>query len=119
MVEAKYLVHGSGLGFRLGVRDIALRKELGSGSDVTGRARWWIRVMQTLALRKEIGSGSDDGLGFCKGKSMRMIRLRREFGFNSDVECQGEIESQETLALRKELGSGSDVTGRARWWIRL
>ncbi|KAI5248808.1 hypothetical protein MUG91_G1932n2 [Manis pentadactyla] len=25
----------------------------------------------------------------------------------------------ETLALRKELGSGSDVTGSARYWIRV
>ncbi|KAI5140755.1 Homeobox Protein Cut-Like 2 [Manis pentadactyla] len=60
---------------------LALRKELGSGSDVTGRARWWIRFM-ILALRKELGSGSD-----VTGKSMHMIRIRREFGFNSDGEC--------------------------------
>ncbi|KAI5140976.1 Calmodulin-Like Protein 5 [Manis pentadactyla] len=37
---------------------------------------------ETLALRKELGSGSD-----ATGKSMHMIRLRREFGFNSDGEC--------------------------------
>ncbi|KAI5177406.1 Sarcoplasmic/Endoplasmic Reticulum Calcium Atpase 2 [Manis pentadactyla] len=41
---------------------LALRKELGSGSDVTGSARCWIRVM---------------------GMSTHMIRLRREFLFNS------------------------------------
>ncbi|KAI5126500.1 Glutamate Receptor 4 [Manis pentadactyla] len=66
---------------------------------------------------------------------MHMIRLRREFGFNSDLSARGECEIQfqdyseaivvsmvilefqatgprlETLALRKELGSWSDVTG--------
>ncbi|KAI5251746.1 Sodium- And Chloride-Dependent Betaine Transporter [Manis pentadactyla] len=30
---------------------LALRKELGSGSDVTGSARFWIRVMGECALQ--------------------------------------------------------------------
>ncbi|KAI5282051.1 Glutamate Receptor 4 [Manis pentadactyla] len=74
---------------------------------------------------------------------MHMIRLRREFGFNSDLSARGECEIQfqdyseaivvsmvilefqatgprlETLALRKELGSWSDVTGSARCWNRV
>ncbi|KAI5233287.1 hypothetical protein MUG91_G2285n1 [Manis pentadactyla] len=58
-----------------GFRTLALWKDLGSGSDVPGSARLWIRVMvrhgcdvsgqETLALRKELGSGSD-GDGECK-----------------------------------------------------
>ncbi|KAI5235745.1 Beta/Gamma Crystallin Domain-Containing Protein 2 [Manis pentadactyla] len=55
---------------------------------------------------------------------MHMIRLRREFGFNSD------LSARRTLALRKELGSWSDVWGvqdvgtglcimeRFRIWVR-
>ncbi|KAI5138113.1 Fer-1-Like Protein 5 [Manis pentadactyla] len=56
---------------------------------------------ETLALRKELGPGSDvtesnmvDQVygeawvtSMFQGKSMHMIRLRREFGFNSDGEC--------------------------------
>ncbi|KAI5225023.1 Bromodomain-Containing Protein 9 [Manis pentadactyla] len=42
----------------VGSETLALRKELGSWSDVTG-ARCWNRVMSTLALRKELGSWSD------------------------------------------------------------
>ncbi|KAI5127039.1 Piezo-Type Mechanosensitive Ion Channel Component 1 [Manis pentadactyla] len=30
---------------------LALRKELGSGSDVNGRARWWIRVLGECAIQ--------------------------------------------------------------------
>ncbi|KAI5138114.1 F-Box/Wd Repeat-Containing Protein 2 [Manis pentadactyla] len=32
---------------------LALRKELGSGSDVTGRARWWIRFMGECMIEFE------------------------------------------------------------------
>ncbi|KAI5135787.1 Histidine Protein Methyltransferase 1 [Manis pentadactyla] len=122
---------------------LALRKELGSGSDVTGSARWWIRLMmkvkcqilapvlglalvvriqcwvnilyspwfpETLALRKELGSGSD-------------VTGVQDGGSGLWIQCWVNILYSpwfpETLALRKELGSGSDVTGSARWWIRL
>ncbi|KAI5140754.1 Piezo-Type Mechanosensitive Ion Channel Component 1 [Manis pentadactyla] len=30
---------------------LALRKELGSGSDVTGSSRWWIRFMGECAIQ--------------------------------------------------------------------
>ncbi|KAI5252146.1 Dolichyl-Diphosphooligosaccharide--Protein Glycosyltransferase 48 Kda Subunit [Manis pentadactyla] len=95
----------------VGSDTLALWKDLGSGSDMTGSARWWIRVMLkcriltpglglelvTLALRKELGSGSyvtgvqDVGTGLwvrvsSKGMSIHMIRLWREFLFNSDGE---------------------------------
>ncbi|KAI5164003.1 hypothetical protein MUG91_G4697n1 [Manis pentadactyla] len=30
---------------------LALRKELGPGSDVTGRATWWIRIMGECAIQ--------------------------------------------------------------------
>ncbi|KAI5140753.1 Caspase-10 [Manis pentadactyla] len=120
---------------------LALRKVLGSGSDVTGRARWWIRFMGEcmiefevkaeiwvkskmkvkcqilapvlglalviLALRKELGSGSD-----VTGKSMHMIRIRREFGFNSDsyVIDKGYGVYRDTFRF----ASYSDVRAKAR-----
>ncbi|KAI5155157.1 Retinol Dehydrogenase 14 [Manis pentadactyla] len=39
---------------------LALRKELGSGSDVKGRAKMVDQGFETLALRKELGYGSDE-----------------------------------------------------------
>ncbi|KAI5159629.1 Protein Tanc2 [Manis pentadactyla] len=58
-----------------------------------------LMVAETLALRKELGSGSDEtgvqdvGSGLwvrvsCEGMSMHVIRLRREFLVNSDVKCR-------------------------------
>ncbi|KAI5249130.1 Zinc Finger And Btb Domain-Containing Protein 25 [Manis pentadactyla] len=57
-------------------------KDEGEVSDPGARARVSISCKETLALRKELGSGSD-----VTGTSMHMIRLQREFGFNSDCEC--------------------------------
>ncbi|KAI5257678.1 Arf-Gap With Sh3 Domain, Ank Repeat And Ph Domain-Containing Protein 1 [Manis pentadactyla] len=75
---------------------LALRKELGSGSDVTGSARWWIRFM---------------------GKSMHMIRLRREFGFNSDgyVIFKGYGVDRDTFRF----ASYSDVRAKARLIVNI
>ncbi|KAI5282766.1 Unconventional Myosin-Xvb [Manis pentadactyla] len=77
---------------------LALRKELGSGSDVKGRARWWIRVLGNVPIQfqdysEEKGDIHDDGPGLS-------ARLK--------ILCS--LCFPETLALRKELGSGSDVT---------
>ncbi|KAI5135786.1 hypothetical protein MUG91_G790n1 [Manis pentadactyla] len=101
---------------------LALRKELGSGSDVTGSARWWIRLMmkvkcQILApelelalvtLKLMVSAQGDDTIQFQDYSEARVIS-----------KVMVEFQATETLALRKELGSGSDVTGSARWWIRL
>ncbi|KAI5277169.1 A-Kinase Anchor Protein 13 [Manis pentadactyla] len=123
---------------------LALRKELGSGSDVTGvqdvgTGLWYGMTdieadgvgSETLALRKELGSGSDVtgvqdvGTGLwlrCLIRSMGEIGLQLDsdpsmmYGM-TDIEADGV--GSETLALRKELGSGSDVTGSARCWNRV
>ncbi|KAI5252145.1 Protein Fam91A1 [Manis pentadactyla] len=85
------------------VETLALRKELGSGSDVTGSARCWNRFMvKCEILRKGLGLALvGDG----------QIELHVWYGM-TDIEADGV--GSETLALRKELGSGSDVTGSAR-----
>ncbi|KAI5277571.1 Glutamate Receptor 4 [Manis pentadactyla] len=92
---------------------LALRKELGSGSDVTGSARCWNRFMGDgqielhvyggmtdieadgvgSALWKDLGSGSDM-TGVQDGGSVLWIRLRRELGFNSDLSARGECAIQ-------------------------
>ncbi|KAI5146064.1 Protein Tanc1 [Manis pentadactyla] len=54
-------------------------EELSSGSDVMGNLRWWIRAIVSVS---------------CKGKAMRMIRLRRELGVNSDVMAKGDCAIQ-------------------------
>ncbi|KAI5280236.1 Protein Mon2-like [Manis pentadactyla] len=64
---------------------LALRKELGPGSDVTGRATWWIRIMVEVSDPCSIDRA----------------------GISYDA-ADGVV--SETLALRKELGPGSDVT---------
>ncbi|KAI5134453.1 hypothetical protein MUG91_G806n1 [Manis pentadactyla] len=45
---------------------LALRKELGSGSDVKGESKMVDQGFETLALRKELGSGSDVIVGESK-----------------------------------------------------
>ncbi|KAI5152253.1 Pre-Mrna-Splicing Factor Atp-Dependent Rna Helicase Dhx15 [Manis pentadactyla] len=56
---------------------LALRKELGSGSDVTGECKMVDQAYETLALRKELGSGSD-----VTGSARWWIRLMMK------VKCQ-------------------------------
>ncbi|KAI5188169.1 Protein Disulfide-Isomerase A6 [Manis pentadactyla] len=68
-VQVKCEILEPGLQLALVVRDNSIRKELVSGSHVTGSARCRIMVM---------------ALGYTVRKSMHMIRLRRELGFNSD-----------------------------------
>jgi len=58
------------------------------------------------------GGGSVKGAlsrvrGSCKGKSMHMIRLRREFGFNSDMSASVRLR----LMVKMCLHVGSNVEG--------
>ncbi|KAI5257748.1 Pecanex-Like Protein 1 [Manis pentadactyla] len=109
-LAVKYLVHGSGLGLGFQVfykeyRSHEHHEELSSGSDVMGIARWWIRAIVSHEHHEELSSGSDV-MGIarwwiraivsvsCKGKAMRMIRLRRELGVNSDVMAKGDCAIQ-------------------------
>ncbi|KAI5251744.1 Gypsy Retrotransposon Integrase-Like Protein 1 [Manis pentadactyla] len=85
---------------------LPLRKELGSGSDVTGV--------------QDVGSGL-----WVMARLILIIMLRhrkdnfRIKGEVSDYDASARAGISWTLALRKELGSGSDVTGSARCWIRV
>ncbi|KAI5177408.1 Evolutionarily Conserved Signaling Intermediate In Toll Pathway [Manis pentadactyla] len=123
---------------------LELRKELGSGSDVTGSARCWIRVMvKCQILTKGLGlalvtlklmvSAQD----YSEARLITKVMVEfQETGnvyaydtfterifvqFPCEYEC--EIEALETLELRKELGSGSDVTGvqdvGSGLWVRV
>ncbi|KAI5164945.1 hypothetical protein MUG91_G4582n1, partial [Manis pentadactyla] len=115
----------------VGSDTLALWKDLGSGSDMTGSARWWIRLgrgtgdisgQDTLALWKDLGSGSDM-MGSARWWIRVMIRLWREFLFNSDgngsrlsfmftvrmTDIEADGVGSDTLALWKDLGSGSDM----------
>ncbi|KAI5257681.1 Wd Repeat-Containing Protein 86 [Manis pentadactyla] len=124
---------------------LALRKELGSWSDVTGSARCWngdmgkcaiqiqdyseaivvsmvileFQATETLALRKELGSWSDvTGSARCWNMDMGKCAIQIQDYSEAIVVSMVILEFQatETLALRKELGSWSDVTGSARCW---
>ncbi|KAI5278290.1 Pleckstrin-likey Domain-Containing Family A Member 4 [Manis pentadactyla] len=91
----------------VGSETLALRKELGSGSDVTGSARCWNRFMVKCEILTK-------GLGLALvGDGQIELHV---YGGMTDIEADGV--GSETLALRKELGSGSDVTGSARCWNR-
>ncbi|KAI5271551.1 E3 Ubiquitin-Protein Ligase Rnf31 [Manis pentadactyla] len=127
---------------------LALRKELGSGSYVTGSARCWNRVMVTSMLMLSVqvkgpwlvvgfsvrygmtdieadGVGSGEGQidldhhGVALVTSMLTLRMQQGILFRVGYSVSGYVERTETLALRKELGSGSDVTGSARCWNRV
>ncbi|KAI5126499.1 Homeobox Even-Skipped Protein 2 [Manis pentadactyla] len=92
----------------VGSETLALRKELGSWSDVTGSARCWNRVMVKCeiltkglgagvsSLWKDLGSGSD-----MTGSARWWIRVM----LKCRILTPGlGLELVETLALRKELG---------------
>ncbi|KAI5126498.1 Repetin [Manis pentadactyla] len=103
----------------VGSDTLALWKDLGSGSDMTGSARWWIRVMGE-------GQIDLDHHGVALVTSMLTLRIQLKgsclgVGYSvrygmTDIEADGV--GSDTLALWKDLGSGSDMTGSARWWIR-
>ncbi|KAI5249129.1 Arf-Gap With Sh3 Domain, Ank Repeat And Ph Domain-Containing Protein 1 [Manis pentadactyla] len=82
-------------------------KDEGEVSDPVAKSRDSISC-KALALRKQLGSGSD-----VTGKSMHMIRLRREFGFNSDgyVIDKGYGVDRDTFRF----ASYSDVRAKARF----
>ncbi|KAI5193363.1 Protein Dispatched-like 3, partial [Manis pentadactyla] len=104
---------------------LALRKELGSWSDVTGSARCWNRVMGKCEIQFQ--DYSEAIVVFMVILEFQATGLRLELASDSDVRGDGQIElhvtwygmtdieadgvGSETLALRKELGSWSDVTG--------
>ncbi|KAI5229217.1 Actin-Related Protein 2/3 Complex Subunit 2 [Manis pentadactyla] len=96
----------------VGSETLALRKELGSWSDVTGSARCWNSVMGECEIQFQDYSEAIVGdviLSSCLRYGM------------TDIEADG-VGSVKwpglELALWKDLGSGSDMTGIARWWIR-
>ncbi|KAI5138819.1 Plexin Domain-Containing Protein 1 [Manis pentadactyla] len=99
---------------------LALRKELGSGSDVTGVQDVGTGLWETMRL------------WFQDYSDARVIsKVMVEFQETGDVwltlmlklKCRiltpGLGLELVKLALRKELGSGSDVTGSARCWNRV
>ncbi|KAI5164264.1 Ubiquitin Carboxyl-Terminal Hydrolase 49 [Manis pentadactyla] len=86
---------------------LALRKELGSWSDVTGSARCWNRVMVKCEILTK-------GLGLASSSRIEPSCLR--YGM-TDIEADGV--GSETLALRKELGFLVLWTGSARCWNRV
>ncbi|KAI5150579.1 putative Hydrolase Pnkd [Manis pentadactyla] len=93
-----------------GSGDISITERVRFWVLYDGECKMLEQVYETLALRKELGSGSDVtgvqdvGTGLwvrvsSKGNVYAYDTFMERFLFNSD-----------TLALRKELGSGSDVT---------
>ncbi|KAI5149894.1 Cell Cycle Progression Protein 1 [Manis pentadactyla] len=109
----------------VGSETLALRKELGSGSDVTWAqdvgTGLWVRfplkeLHDTFMERIFVQFCCEcDGAIEAQAMVARLSFICLRHGM-TDIEADGV--GSETLALRKELGSGSDVTGSARCWNR-
>ncbi|KAI5278288.1 Claudin-3, partial [Manis pentadactyla] len=119
-VDADVLWIGPGISARFKIlcslwfpETLALRKELGSGSDVTGvqdvGTGFWLRCL--IRSMGEIGLQLDSDPSMIKDN----FRIKAEV---SDNDARARAGIRKTLALRKELGSGSYVTGSARCWNR-
>ncbi|KAI5193471.1 Coagulation Factor Xiii A Chain [Manis pentadactyla] len=130
----------------VGSETLALRKELGSGSYVTGSARCWNRAMVeawvTSMFQVEMFDRSMGEIGLQLDSDPSMIDIsiteRVRFWVLCDGECkmleQGYGEAWVTsmfqgpvigsgfpvrdISITEELGSGSYVTGSARCWNR-
>ncbi|KAI5235744.1 Protein Kinase C Theta Type [Manis pentadactyla] len=101
---------------------LALWKDLGSGSDMTGSARWWIRVMREFGFNSDLSARGECEIQFqdySEAIVVSMVILEFQATGPRLGRWQIELHVYDTLALWKDLGSGSDMTGSARWWIRV